>query len=94
MGKSMNEPLRYESCVVEDAGLLLSPLDNLLYELNYMLTAYKTKDEVDINKVEIIDRIKDTKIPKKDVLNAIMSRPELKEMYGEGSRVHEYLTSF
>ena len=57
-------------------------------------TAYKTKDEVDINRGEIIDRIKDTKIPKKDVLNAIMSRPELKEMYGEGSRVHEYLTSF
>ena len=85
------EPLRYESNVVEDAGLLLSPLDNLLYELQYKRTTFGNKREVVMQNDEIIDIIKASKIPKEDVLAAIMSRPELKEDYNEHSLVFEYL---
>ena len=87
-------PLRYESCVVEDLGLLLSPLDNLLYELGYMLTAFSGKDEKALKQSDIINRIVASKIPKKDVLNAIMSQPNLKETYNEDTEVYKHLTSF
>ena len=94
MDELTNEPLRYESNVVDDAGLLLSPLDNLLYEMSYMKTsAFNQKDGRTMNEEEVIDRIIDSKIPKRDVLDAIMLRPELKKTYGEGSSTHEHLTS-
>ena len=50
MDELTNEPLRYESNVVDDAGLLLSPLDNLLYEMSYMKTsAFNQKDGRNMN---------------------------------------------
>jgi len=88
------EPLRYESSVVEDAGLLLSPLDNLMYEMAYMKTASMRHDEVDISLSDVIEQIKVSKIPKKDILEAIMGKPDLREVYGEHTEVFDYLTSF
>ena len=87
-------PLRYESCVVEDAGLLLAPLDSLLYELKYKQTAFGKKQETDMQDDEIIDIIKATKIPREDVLAALLSQPKLMETYGEGTVVFEYLKPF
>jgi len=88
------EPLRYESCVVEDAGLLLAPLDSLLYELKYKQTAFSQKQEIDLKDDEIIGIIKDSKIPKEDILAAILLQPKLMETYGEGTEVFEYLKPF
>ena len=89
----LEEPLRYESSVVEDAGLLLSPLDSLLYELSYMKTSFGRSDEDELGWGGVVDRIKDSKIPKEDVLKAIMGKPDLREMYGEHTEVFDYLTS-
>jgi len=88
------ELLRYESCVVEDAGLLLAPLDSLLYELKYKQTAFSQKQEIDLKDDEIIGIIKDSKIPKEDILAAILLQPKLMETYGEGTEVFEYLKPF
>ena len=86
------EPLRYESDVVEDAGLMLSPLDNLLYEMSYKLTSFNRHDEVDmISDAEIVALIKESKIPKEDVLNAIMGQPNLRALYGEDTDVFKHL---
>ena len=89
----LEEPLRYESSVVEDAGLLLSPLDNLLYELSYLKTSFGHHDEHEMSRGDVVDRIKDSKIPKEDVLKAIMGKPDLKRIYGDPTEVYEYLTS-
>jgi len=43
---------------------------------------------------EIIDIIKATKIPREDVLAALLSQPKLMETYGEGTVVFEYLKPF
>ena len=88
------EPLRYESDVVEDAGLLLSPLDNLLYEMSYKLTTFNRHDEAEmVSDSSIVILIKESKIPKKDILNAIMGKPNLKALYGENTDVFKHLTS-
>ena len=88
------EPLRYESSVVEDAGLLLSPLDNLLYEMSYKLTTFNRHDEAEmVSDYSIVILIKESKIPKKDILNAIMGKPNLKALYGENTDVFKHLTS-
>ena len=87
------EPLRYESSVVEDAGLLLSPLDNLLYELSYMKTTFSHADETELGWGNIVERIKESKIPKKDVLEAIMGKPDLRDVYVNHTGVINYLTS-
>jgi len=88
------EPLRYESSVVEDAGLLLSPLDNLLYEMSHKLTTFNRHDEADMmSDSDIVVLIKESKIPKEDVLNAIIGKPNLKALYGENTDVFKHLTS-
>jgi len=88
------EPLRYESDVVDDAGLLLSPLDNLLYEMSYKLTTFNRHDEAEmVSDSDIVILIKESKIPKKDILNAIMGKPNLKALYGENTDVFKHLTS-
>jgi len=88
------EPLRYESDVVDDAGLLLSPLDNLLYEMSYKLTTFNRHDEAEmVSDSSIVILIKESKIPKKDILNAIMGKPNLKALYGENTDVFKHLTS-
>ena len=90
----LEQPLRYESCVVDDMGLLISPLDSLLYELSYKLTAFGSHTEQKLEDMDIIPLIKSTKIPKEDVLAAILSKPKLAIAYGEGTEVFKYLKSF
>ena len=51
-------------------------------------------DEVDISLSDVIEQIKVSKIPKKDILEAIMGKPDLREVYGEHTEVFDYLTSF
>jgi len=90
----LEEPLRYESSVVDDAGLLLSPLDNLIYEMSYKLTTFNRYDEsAMMGDSDIVELIRESKIPKEDVLNAIIGKPTLKALYGENTDVFKHLNS-
>lgn len=65
MGDSA-EKVYYTNNLVESAGLLISPMDNLMYELNYMaITSYEGSAE------RAIVAIRESKIPKKDIINRV-----------------------
>lgn len=64
----MENKIYYTENVVESAGLLIGPMDNLLYELNYLaITPYEKTTK------RAIEEIIKSKIPKEDIFERLQA---------------------